>query len=183
MEELPSSLWVNVLFAVMWHANNCVTHSCDLCNVTALLIVSVHVIFMWPSLPQDDIIDEVDRLIAAAKCLKERGAYKVYAVATHGIFSENAPEQLESSPLDEVSGGFHILREETEYVHPSKVISPPPHTHTQVLVTNTILHGVPEERCSKIKTIDISLMLAEAIRRIYHGESMSHLFWNIPMED
>jgi len=58
----------------------------------------------------------VDRLIAAAKCLKERGAYKVYAVATHGIFSENAPEQLESSPLDEVSGGCHILREETDYV-------------------------------------------------------------------
>ncbi len=44
----------------------------------------------------------MDRLIAAARCLKERGAYKVFAVATHGIFSEEAPEQLESSPIDEV---------------------------------------------------------------------------------
>ena len=44
----------------------------------------------------------MDRLIAAARCLKERGAYKVFALATHGIFSEEAPEQLESSPIDEV---------------------------------------------------------------------------------
>jgi len=50
-------------------------------------------------------------------------------------------------------------------------------------VTNTVLHDTPEQKCSKIKTIDISIMLAEAIRRIYHGESMSHLFRNIPLED
>ena len=53
----------------------------------------------------------------------------------------------------------------------------------QVLVTNTVQHRDHEQRCWKIKTIDISLMLAEAIRRIYHGESMSYLFRNIPMED
>lgn len=51
---------------------------------------------------QDDVIDEVDHLVAAAHCLKERGAYKVYAIATHGIFSEEAPEQLEDSFIDEV---------------------------------------------------------------------------------
>ena len=52
---------------------------------------------------QDDIIDEVDHLIAAAKCLKERGAYKIYAVATHGLFSpEDAPQKLQASPIDEV---------------------------------------------------------------------------------
>lgn len=53
----------------------------------------------------------------------------------------------------------------------------------QVLVTNTVVHDAHEKRCHKIKSIDISLMLAEAIRRIYHGESMSYLFRNIPMED
>ena len=52
---------------------------------------------------QDDIIDEVDHLIAAAKCLKERGTYKSYAVATHGLFSpEDAPQKLQASPIDEV---------------------------------------------------------------------------------
>ena len=55
-------------------------------------------------------------------------------------------------------------------------------TH-QVLVTNTVLHDTKKQKCSKIKTIDISLMIAEAIRRIHHGESMSHLFRNIPLED
>ena len=51
---------------------------------------------------QDDVIDEVDHLIAAARCLKERGTYKVYVVATHGIFTKTAAEQLEESLIDEV---------------------------------------------------------------------------------
>ena len=54
---------------------------------------------------------------------------------------------------------------------------------TQLLVTNTVPQTLHEQKCTKIKTIDISLMFAEAIRRIYHGESMSYLFRNIPMED
>ena len=55
---------------------------------------------------QDDVIDEVDRLIACAKCLQERGAYKVYAVATHGIFSDNACELLTESPITQVAFSF-----------------------------------------------------------------------------
>ena len=50
-------------------------------------------------------------------------------------------------------------------------------------MTNTVPQKIHEQKCTKIKTIDISLMFAEAIRRIYHGESMSYLFRNIPMED
>lgn len=53
----------------------------------------------------------------------------------------------------------------------------------QLLVTNTVPQKIHEQKCTKIKTIDVSLMFAEAIRRIYHGESMSYLFRNIPMED
>jgi phosphoribosylpyrophosphate synthetase len=44
----------------------------------------------------------MDRLTAAANCLKECGAYKIYAVATHGLLSKDACEQLENSALDEV---------------------------------------------------------------------------------
>ena len=51
----------------------------------------------------------MDRLIAAAKCLKDRGAYKIYAVATHGIFSDTAPEDLEASPIDEVGSAHNKL--------------------------------------------------------------------------
>ena len=51
---------------------------------------------------QDDVIDDVDHLIAAARCLKERGAYRVCVVATHGIFTQTATELLEQSDIDEV---------------------------------------------------------------------------------
>ena len=57
--------------------------------------------FLLPT--KDDIVDEMDRLTAAANCLKEGGAYKIYAVATHGLLSKDACEQLENSALDEVS--------------------------------------------------------------------------------
>ena len=65
------------------------------------LIVSESSIFVL----QDNLIDEVDSIIAAADFLKDRGAYKVYAVATHGILSKDSPEQLERSAIEEVCDG------------------------------------------------------------------------------
>jgi ribose-phosphate pyrophosphokinase len=47
----------------------------------------------------DDIIDTGGTLSAAAQTVLDEGAEKVYAVATHGIFSGNAFETLEASPL------------------------------------------------------------------------------------
>ena len=52
----------------------------------------------------------MDHLIAAARCLKDRGAYKVYVVATHAIFTKSAAEQLEESVIDEV-GHLTILKQ------------------------------------------------------------------------
>eukprot|EP00731_Ephydatia_muelleri_P028634 Em0020g278a len=97
----------------------------------------------------DDLIDDMDKLVAAAVCLKEQGSYKIYALATHGLLAPDSTmvEKLNESPIDEL------------------------------LVTNTMPQTIP---CSKIKVIDISLILAEAVRRIYHGESMSQLFTDTP---
>ena len=53
----------------------------------------------------------------------------------------------------------------------------------QVVVTNTVPHGVQKLHCSKIKTVDVSMILAEAIRRIHYGESMAYLFHNIAVND
>jgi len=47
----------------------------------------------------DDIIDTGGTLSAAAQTVLDEGAKKVYAVATHGVFSGNAFEILEASPL------------------------------------------------------------------------------------
>ena len=47
----------------------------------------------------DDIIDTGGTLAAAAQTVLDEGANEVYAVATHGLFSGNAFETLERSPL------------------------------------------------------------------------------------
>lgn len=51
---------------------------------------------------QDDIIDDVGDFVAAAEILKERGAYKIYIMATHGLLSADAPRLIEESAIDEV---------------------------------------------------------------------------------
>ncbi|XP_026481842.1 phosphoribosyl pyrophosphate synthase-associated protein 2-like isoform X1 [Ctenocephalides felis] len=101
----------------------------------------------------DDLIDDVQSFVAAAEVLKERGAYKIYVMATHGLLSSDAPRLIEDSPIDEV------------------------------VVTNTVPHEIQKMQCHKIKTVDISIMLSEAIRRIHNKESMSYLFKNVTLED
>ncbi|XP_077462117.1 phosphoribosyl pyrophosphate synthase-associated protein 1-like isoform X2 [Stigmatopora argus] len=101
----------------------------------------------------DDIIDDAEEFVAAAEILKERGAYKIFIMATHGLLSAEAPRLIEESAIDEV------------------------------VVTNTVPHEVQKLQCPKIKTVDVSMILAEAIRRIHNGESMAYLFRNITVDD
>ncbi|KAJ8793706.1 hypothetical protein J1605_003517 [Eschrichtius robustus] len=61
--------------------------------------------------------------------------------------------------------------------------SPIPIPGSRVVVTNTIPHEIQKLQCPKIKTVDISMILSEAIRRIHNGESMSYLFRNIGLDD
>jgi len=101
----------------------------------------------------DDMIDDVKSFVDAAHILKDRGAYKIYALATHGILSADAPRLIDESPIDEV------------------------------VVTNTVPHDIQKLQCHKIKTVDVSILLAEAMRRIHNKESMSHLFRHVTLED
>jgi ribose-phosphate pyrophosphokinase len=50
----------------------------------------------------DDMVDTAGTLVAGAEFLKNAGATKVYACATHGIFSPPAIARIEESPLDSV---------------------------------------------------------------------------------
>ena len=54
----------------------------------------------------DDVIDDVQSFVDAATVLKERGAYKIYVLATHGILSKEAPRLIEDSVIDEVCSFF-----------------------------------------------------------------------------
>ena len=50
----------------------------------------------------DDIIDTAGTLCAAAQTLIEQGAGRVYAAATHGVFSGQAYENLASAPFERI---------------------------------------------------------------------------------
>lgn len=45
----------------------------------------------------------MDSFLAAAETLKERGAYKIFVMATHGLLSSDAPRLIEESAIDEVT--------------------------------------------------------------------------------
>lgn len=54
------------------------------------------------------MIDDVEDFVAVAEILKERGAYKVYIMATHGLLSADAPRLIEESMIDEVGGHYFL---------------------------------------------------------------------------
>ncbi|VDP14827.1 unnamed protein product [Onchocerca flexuosa] len=101
----------------------------------------------------DDVLDEAQSFVAAAQLLKQRGAYKIYVIVTHGLLYADAPALLEDSVID------------------------------RVIVTNTIPHEMQKLRCHKIETVDISLLISDAIRRIYNEESMAQLYQNSNLTD
>jgi len=94
----------------------------------------------------DDMIDTAGTLCQAAQALKDKGARKVYAFATHPVLSGPALDRISESCLEEV------------------------------VVTNTIPIGDKLQHCSKLRTLSVAELLAEAIRRIHGGESVSSLF-------
>lgn len=49
------------------------------------------------------MIDDVEAFVSAAQILQDRGAYKIYVLATHGLLSAEAPRLLEDSVIDEVT--------------------------------------------------------------------------------
>ncbi|KAI5451608.1 hypothetical protein NCC49_001591 [Naganishia albida] len=99
----------------------------------------------------DDMADTCGTLGLAAKRLLEEGATKVYAIVTHGILSGPALRVIQESGLE------------------------------KLVVTNTIPQQQNCEGCDKIEVVDVSLVLAEVIRRSHFGESVSYLFNEVPL--
>ena len=61
----------------------------------------------------DDMVDTGGTLANAVHALKERGARRVFACATHALLSGNASEKLSSAPLEEfvVTNTIHVPEE------------------------------------------------------------------------
>ena len=94
----------------------------------------------------DDMVDTANTLCEAASALKQAGAVQVKACCTHPVLSGQALQRISESELDEV------------------------------VVTNSIPLSEEAKLCSKIRQISISGLLAESIRRIATGDSVSSLF-------
>ena len=94
----------------------------------------------------DDIVDTAGTLCAAANALKERGAVKVAAYCTHPVLSGAALDNIGKSQLDEL------------------------------VVTDTIALSPAARACGKIRQLSGAELLAETIRRVAFGESVSSLY-------
>jgi ribose-phosphate pyrophosphokinase len=94
----------------------------------------------------DDIVDTAGTLCAAAAALKQNGARKVVAYCTHPVLSGAAIANLTGSQLDEL------------------------------VVTDTIPLTDSARACGRIRQLSVAELLAETIRRISLGESVSTLY-------
>ena len=94
----------------------------------------------------DDIVDTAGTLCAAAAALKAEGATKVVAYCTHPVLSGAAIDNITRSELDEL------------------------------VVTDTIPLSEAARNCGRIRQLSVAELLAETIRRIAFGESVSSLY-------
>lgn len=94
----------------------------------------------------DDMVDTAGTLCKAAEALKDHGARRVVAYATHPILSGPAVDNICASVLDEL------------------------------VVTDTIPLSEPARRSGKIRQLSVAGLIAEAIRRVSNEESVSAMF-------
>jgi ribose-phosphate pyrophosphokinase len=94
----------------------------------------------------DDIIDTGGTLIHSVEALAAKGARSISASCTHAVLSGPAISRINESPLHMVIG------------------------------TNSMPTADKEMECSKLKTLSIADLFAEAIKRIHKEDSVSSLF-------
>ena len=94
----------------------------------------------------DDMVDTAGTLCKAAEALKNSGAQRVVALATHPVLSGPAIDNLTASVLDEL------------------------------VVTDTIPLSEAGRNCTKIRQLSVANLLGETIRRIHLDESVSSVY-------
>jgi ribose-phosphate pyrophosphokinase len=94
----------------------------------------------------DDLVDTANTLCEAARALKEQGAKQVLSYCVHPVLSGRAIERIGNSALDEL------------------------------VVTDTIPLSEAAMACKRIRPLTVAPLLAETMRRISEGDSVSSLF-------
>jgi len=98
----------------------------------------------------DDLSDTSGTLVKGAVALREKGATRVIACITHGLFSKDAATLIRDSPIEEI------------YVSDTIKIT----DEKRAIMGN------------KLKIVPSAPLLEEAIRRIHNGDSLKVLFDN-----
>ena len=101
----------------------------------------------------DDMIDTAGTLCSSAQVLAEKGARKILACATHGIFSGSAMEQINNSVID------------------------------KVIVTDSIYIDNSSEDYKKVEVLSIAGLMADAIERIHKDRSVAPLFLDVGKDE
>lgn len=91
----------------------------------------------------DDMIDTAGTIVHAANYIKKKGASSVRVVATHGLFSGSAIQKITESAIEEV------------------------------IITDSIAHRPEVTSNPKITVVTVAPLMAEAIKRVVTGESIS----------
>jgi ribose-phosphate pyrophosphokinase len=95
----------------------------------------------------DDMISTAGSLVNAVEVARLNGAKRIFACATHGLFSDPAADRLKECPVE------------------------------QIAVTDSIpLAKDKGAKLPNLKVISVAPLLADAIRRIHGNESISDLF-------
>ena len=94
----------------------------------------------------DDIIDSGGTIVNAADALLKRGAKEVHVYATHGFFSDDAVKKIKNSKIK------------------------------NLVITDSIDSSDKLKKVRNIEVLSISILLAEAIKRISNSTSVSDLF-------
>ncbi|VDN08695.1 unnamed protein product [Dibothriocephalus latus] len=121
----------------------------------------------------DDMADTCGTICTAAQRLTEAGATRVYAICTHGIFSGPAIERINKSCFEAVVVTNTIDQKENMKKAPKLQVG---FGLVNISISFHVLNFTPAPQC-----IDISTVLAEAIRRTHNGESVSYLFNHVPL--
>ncbi|BBB32248.1 prsA ribose-phosphate pyrophosphokinase [Thermotomaculum hydrothermale] len=94
----------------------------------------------------DDIIDTAGTLVKTAKALKERGALRIFAVASHGVLSGVAMERIEESCIE------------------------------KIFITDSIPFDKKLDKKNKVEILSVAKLIGEAIKRAHEETSISSLF-------
>lgn len=100
----------------------------------------------------DDMIDTAGTLCKAAQELKNNGARRVFAFASHGLFSGPAFNRIKNSCLEEV------------------------------VTVNTVPLKAGAENIPQLKQLSVAPLIAETIDRIHKKKSISRLFGDVDSE-